>query len=135
MRSIGRSVRSVRSVCVKESKISVNKIFVLFVRFVFKKNSDLWFILVEHEIIVFEHEIRRRPTDRREVIKRIKRIIYCTRIARITLTRIFYNEIFEHESHELNEYFIAHGSHGSHGSLPAAILDYGILRFVMRHKK
>ena len=72
MRSIGRSVRSVRSVCVKESKISVNKIFVLFVRFVFKKNSDLWFILVEHEIIVFEHEIRRRPTDRREVIKRIK---------------------------------------------------------------
>ena len=32
MRSIGRSVRSVRSVCVKESKISVNKIFVLFVR-------------------------------------------------------------------------------------------------------
>ena len=33
------------------------------------------------------------------------------------LTRIFYNEIFEHESHELHEYFIAHGSHGSHGSL------------------
>ena len=32
MRSIGKSVRSVRSVCVKESKISVNKIFVLFVR-------------------------------------------------------------------------------------------------------
>ena len=24
--------------------------------------------------------------------------------------------VFEHESHELNEYFIAHGSHGSHGS-------------------
>ena len=22
-----------------------------------------------------------------------------------------YNEIFEHESHELHEYFIAHGSH------------------------
>ena len=43
--------------------------------------------------------------------------------------------VFEHESHEFNEYFIAHGSHGSHGSLPAAILDYGILRFVMRHKK
>ena len=40
----------------------------------FKKNSDLWFILVEHEIIVFEHEIRRRPTDRREVIKRIFRV-------------------------------------------------------------
>ena len=96
MRSIGRSVRSVRSVCVKESKISVNKIFVLFVRFVFKKNSDLWFILVEHEIIVFEHEIRRRPTDRREVIKRIKRIIYCTRISRIT--RIFYNEILNTNS-------------------------------------
>ena len=118
MRSIGRSVRSVRSVCVKESKISVNKIFVLFVRFVFKKNSDLWFILVEHEIIVFEHEIRRRPTDRREVIKRIKRIIYCTRIS---LTRILVRSValtvFEHESHELNEYFIAHGSHGSHGSL------------------
>ena len=96
MRSIGRSVRSVRSVCVKESKISVNKIFVLFVRFVFKKNSDLWFILVEHEIIVFEHEIRRRPTDRREVIKRIKRIFYCTRISRIT--RIFYNEILNTNS-------------------------------------
>ena len=30
--------RSVRSVCVKESKISVNKIFVLFVRFVCKKD-------------------------------------------------------------------------------------------------
>ena len=56
-------MRSVRSVC--------QKIFVLFGLFVFKKNSDLWFILVEHEIIVFEHEIRRRPTDRREVIKRI----------------------------------------------------------------
>ena len=27
------------------------------------------------------------------------------------ITRIFYNEIFEHESHELHEYFIAHGSH------------------------
>ena len=37
------------------------------------------------------------------------------------LTRIFYNEIFEHESHELNEYFIAHGSHGSHGFLFAAL--------------
>ena len=23
-------------------------------------------------------------------------------------------DFFEHESHELNEYFIAHGSHGSH---------------------
>ena len=26
------------------------------------------------------------------------------------------HEIFEHGSHELNEFFIAHGSHGSHGS-------------------
>ena len=99
MRSIGRSVRSVRSVCVKESKISVNKIFVLFVRFVFKKNSDLWFILVEHEIIVFEHEIRRRPTDRREVIIRITRII------------------FVHADLPL---FNAHGSHRSHGSANAS---------------
>ena len=41
----------------------------------------------------------------------------------------------EHESHELNEYFIAHGSHGSHGSLPTAVLDYEILRFLMRHIK
>ena len=32
----------------------------------------------------------------------------------------FYNEIFEHESHELHEYFIAHGSH-SHGFLFAAL--------------
>ena len=43
--------------------------------------------------------------------------------------------VFEHESHELNEYFIAHGSHGSHGSLPTAVLDYEILRFLMRHIK
>ena len=50
-------------------------------------------------------------------------------------TNFFTLDFFEHESHELNEYFIAHESHGSHGSLPAAILDYGILRFVMRHKK
>ena len=57
-------------------------------------------------LTVFEHEIRRRPTDRREVIKRIKRIIYCTRISRIT--RIF---------------------------LLSAILDYEILRFLMRHIK
>ena len=71
----------------------------------FKKNSDLWFILVEHEIIVFEHEIRRRPTDRREVIKRITRIIYCTRISRITriLVRSVALTVFEHESHELHE--------------------------------
>ena len=27
----------------------------------------------------FEHEIRRRPTDRREVIKRMTRIFFCTR--------------------------------------------------------
>ena len=57
-------------------------------------------------LAVFEHEIRRRPTDRREVIARIKRIIYCTRISRIT--RIF---------------------------LLSAILDYEILRFLMRHIK
>ena len=55
MRSIGRSVRSVRSVCVKESKISVNKIFVLFVRLLpfgqwaygesrVQKISNMWFI-------------------------------------------------------------------------------------------
>ena len=94
MRSIGRSVRSVRSVCVKESKISVNKIFALFVRFVFKKNSDMWFILVEHEIIVFEHEIRRRPTDRREVIKRIKRIFLHTDLTDHT---DFLQRDFEHE--------------------------------------
>ena len=89
----------VRSVC--------QKIFVLFGLFVFKKNSDLWFILVEHEIIVFEHEIRRRPTDRREVIKRITRIIYCTRISRIT--RIFYNEILNTNSTN----YTAYASHGS----------------------
>ena len=29
----------------------------------------------------------------------------------------------------------AHGSHGSHGSLPTAVLDYEILRFLMRHIK
>ena len=39
MRSIGRSVRSVRSVCVKKDRVRsvCQKIFVLFVRFVFKK--------------------------------------------------------------------------------------------------
>ena len=35
----------------------------------------------------FEHEIRRRHTDRREVIKRMSRTFFCTRIARIS--RIF----------------------------------------------
>ena len=44
MRSIGRSVRSVRSVCVKKSEIRVNKLFGLFGLFVFKKNLDMWFI-------------------------------------------------------------------------------------------
>ena len=32
----------------------------------------------------FEHEIHRRPTDRREVIKRMSRIFFCTRISPIT---------------------------------------------------
>ena len=49
MRSIGRSVRSVRSVCVKESKISVNKIFEIRVQkniraIRVQKNLDMWFI-------------------------------------------------------------------------------------------
>ena len=30
---------------------------------------------------------------------------------------------FEHESHELNEYFIAHGSHGSHGYFTTRFLN------------
>ena len=30
---------------------------------------------------------------------------------------------FEHESHELNEFFIAHGSHGSHGSYTRIFLN------------
>ena len=65
-----------------------------------------------------EHEIRCRPTDRREVIKRI---FYCTRISRITL--IFYTRFFEHESHELNEYFCTRISHTdlTHGFLFAAL--------------
>ena len=33
------------------------------------------------------------------------------------------HEIFEHESHELNEFFIAHGSHGSHGSYTRIFLN------------
>ena len=73
---------------------------------------------------IFEHEIRRRPTDRREVIKRIKRIIYCTRISRITriLVRSVALTVFEHASHELNEKFIAHGSH-SHGFFTTRFLN------------
>ena len=47
----------------------------------------------------FEHEIRRRPTDRREVIIRITRIIFVH--ADLTL-------------------FNAHGSHRSHGSANAS---------------
>ena len=38
MRSIGRSVRSVRSVCVKKNEIRMQIIFVLFGIFVFKKS-------------------------------------------------------------------------------------------------
>ena len=34
-----------------------------------------------------------------------------------------YTRFFEHESHELNEYFIAHGSHGSHGFLTRDFLN------------
>ena len=30
--------------------------------------------------------------------------------------------VFEHESHEFNEYFIAHGSHGSHGSFSLRLI-------------
>ena len=48
---------------------------------------------------IFEHEIRRRPTDRREVIIRITRIIFVH--ADLTL-------------------FNAHGSHRSHGSANAS---------------
>ena len=55
-------------------------------------------------LTVFEHEIRRRPTDRREVIKRIKRIIF----ARGSCS-VFY-------THTDLYLLIAHGSHGSHGS-------------------
>ena len=54
MRSIGRSVRSV---CIKKSKIRVQKIIRVIREIRVQKNSDLWFILVEHEIIVFEHEL------------------------------------------------------------------------------
>ena len=39
-----------------------------------------------------------------------------------TLVRSVALTVFEHESHELNEYFIAHGSHGS-----ADFLAYGLL--------
>ena len=51
----------------------------------------------------FEHEIRRRPTDRREVISRIKRIFFiCTRIFFILHTDLtdltdFCLRHFEHE--------------------------------------
>ena len=40
MRSIGRSVRSVRSVCFKKIISVCLKIFVLFVKFVFKKSRE-----------------------------------------------------------------------------------------------
>ena len=52
------------------------------------------------------------------------RIFLHTDLTDHTLVRSVALTVFEHESHELNEYFIAHGSHGSHGSLPAAVLDY-----------
>ena len=53
----------------------------------------------------FEHEIRRRPTDRREVISRITRIFFH---ADLTLYLI--------RTRILLCFFNAHGSHGSHGS-------------------
>ena len=55
----------------------------------------------------FEHEIRRRPTDRREVITRITRIFF------------LHTELI----------FFAHGSHGSHGSLFAAVRSHLNMRF------
>ena len=69
-----------------------------------------------------EHEIRRRPTDRREVIKRI---FYCTRISRIT--RIFYTRFFEHELNELNEYFL-HTDLTDHTDLLHGIFEHEIRR-------
>ena len=49
-----------------------------------------------HSIFFFEHEIRRRPTDRREVITRITRIFFGTRIS-LTDSLLL---MFEHESYE-----------------------------------
>ena len=37
------------------------------------------FLHTDRTLYSFEHEIRRRPTDRREVITRITRIFFCTR--------------------------------------------------------
>ena len=76
--------------------------------------------------IVFEHEIRRRPTDRREVITRMTRIFYfahgshglhgsCSRRGRSlgAWTRDF----FEHELNESNEYFFWHTDLTDHTDL------------------
>ena len=66
MRSIGRSVRSVRSVCIK--------IFVLFVKFVFKKN------------LVFKHQEQRIRESEIRVPKNIRviRIIRVQKKYRVT---------------------------------------------------
>ena len=45
-----------------------------------------------------EHEIRRRPTDRREVIKRI---FYCTRISHGSFTRDFLNTNYTNHTNNL----------------------------------
>ena len=53
---------------------------------------------------------------------------FCTRIFSLGLAaELLMNQVIES--------FKAHGSHGSHGSLPTAVLDYEILRFLMRHIK
>ena len=45
--------------------------------------SDLTDLCSQRCAHCFEHKIRRRPTDRREVIKRMTRIFFCTRISPI----------------------------------------------------
>ena len=75
-------------------------------------NFDALTRCFEHEIfehgchsVFFEHEIRRRPTDRREVITRMTRIFFGTRISPIS--RIFVRGGRSHGEHEIFE----HGCH------------------------
>ena len=73
--------------------------------------------IFEHEFLEwheysFAHEIRRRPTDRREVIKRMTRIFFCTRISPIArvLVRVgmlTWSLLNENDTNEINR--LRHG--------------------------
>lgn len=68
-----------------------------------RPHESLFAAVRSHE----EHEIRRRPTDRREVIKRMTRIFFCTRISPIArmLVRVgtlTWRLLNENDTNEIN---------------------------------